>query len=211
MMEKEYRTRSNSESDDICRELILGKRNSVPFESARLRAINEFVGNMGDLTHLPHDDKRGLQNGIKILNLYFDEYLDDPFEILNHPEHGLMTEKNGEMLIYQHMFHDKTIEIWFHFQIDAIFQNTDTKIILTVDHKTTSSLGSDFYNRIKPNFQYIGYTYATRKHFGIAANAFMVNGIQIAKTKQAFARQVIHVTDDDIAEFKQALLFYTHL
>jgi hypothetical protein len=49
-----------------------------------------------------------------------------------------------------------------------------------VDHKTTSSLGAQYFNFAEPNLQFPGYTYALKK-MGYDVRGFVVDAILVAK------------------------------
>lgn len=166
---------------------------SHPYETS-LDSINEYVKAAQSLQTLDAGDKRGLVNGIKILKAYFAHYLNDGFEIYR-DEQGPFVERHFEFKLWE----DSSMIINYHGTIDCILQNKNTKEIMVVDHKTTAALGSAFFNRIKPNHQYTGYILAAHK-MGINTNQLMVNGIQVAKTKCEFARQITTRGPDDFAE-----------
>ncbi len=166
---------------------------SQPYETA-LDSINEYVKAASSLQTLDPNDKRGLANGIKIMKAYMAHYADDGFEIYR-DEAGPFVERHFEFKLYE----DSRMIINYHGTIDCILTNTHTKEIMVVDHKTTAALGSAFFNRIKPNHQYTGYIMAAQR-MGINTSQLMVNGIQVAKTKCEFARQVTNRGPDDFAE-----------
>lgn len=170
----------------------LGKP-SEPYETA-LDSINEYVKAASTLQTLDPNDKRGLANGIKIMKAYFAHYANDGFEIYR-DDSGPFVERNFEFKLYE----DTNMIINYHGTIDCILRNKNTGEIMVVDHKTTAALGSAFFNRIKPNHQYTGYIMAAQR-MGIETNQLMVNGIQVAKTKCEFARQVTTRMSDDFME-----------
>lgn len=156
---------------------------------------------------------RSPENGINILNNYFDVYLDDPFELCMDSQ-GPLCERDFEFTIYEGTFNipisgiaSPRVRIVFFGRIDSILRNRETGAIIVTDHKTTSSVGKDFLNRLKPNFQYTGYWWATRDFFGLMPSQFMVNGIQVAKTKSELNRQFTSISDEEIEELKSAILW----
>jgi hypothetical protein len=78
-------------------------------------------------------------------------------------------------------------------------------IILVCDHKTASSLGTEFYKRIKPNHQYTAYVLLVREVLGLPVENFMVNGLQVAKTKAECVRQVTYRDEADFADLIQVV------
>lgn len=172
-----------------------------PYPTA-LDSIFEFVKHMEPLRWLGDEDKRSVANGIKILKAYFKHYANDGMEVVRDTNGLPMIEKQVEFLLHV----DSELEIYFHGQIDIVLRNKIANTIHYADHKTTASLGKEFYNRINPNHQYTGYVMAGQFRLGIDSSSFMVNGIQVAKTKSEFARQFTERTEEDFAELKQAYI-----
>jgi hypothetical protein len=82
-----------------------------------------------------------------------------------------------------------------------------------VDHKTTSSLGSSYFNRFKPDLQMFGYTWALRELFGSRVQGMLVNAISTAKTAgqvgskaQAFARQLVTRTQKELDLYPETMI-----
>jgi hypothetical protein len=146
-------------------------------------------------------DKRSLANGEKILRAYFKQYADDPFELYS-DEQGPFVEREFSFPLYD----DQTIEVHYNGVIDCVMRNPDTDGLFVCDHKTTSALGSQFFDRIRPNHQYTGYLLGAKKCFGLDTDTFMVNGIQVAKTKQEFARQFTDRNASDYKDFTDAVV-----
>lgn len=145
-------------------------------------------------------DKHSLQNGLKILKAYFKHYANDGLEVYR--------DKDGPCIERQFSFiiHDgPLLQIEYFGTIDVILKNKNTGMLMVADHKTTASLGSEFYNRCKPNPQYTGYVLGAREGLGIETNLFMINGIQTAKTKTEFARQITDRTEDDFKELRDSV------
>lgn len=170
------------------------------YETA-LESINEFVKVCQPLRWMADGDKRSIANGIKILKAYFKHYIDDGLEVVR-DQHGPIIERECEFVIHE----DEEKVVVFHGTIDVVLRSAISGQIFVSDHKTTASLGSQFYNRIKPNHQYTGYILAARECLGIETDAFMVNGIQVAKTKSEFARQPTQRNEEDFVEFKEAVI-----
>lgn len=174
---------------------------SKPYETA-LDSINEFAKTCQPLRWLGDSDKRSLNNGIKILKSYFNHYSSDGMEVLRDGSGLPYIERQCEHQIYE----DSSIVINLHGQIDLILRNIISGQTLFADHKTTASLGAQFYGRIKPNHQYTGYVLLGQLCLGIMTNEFLVNGIQVAKTKSEFARQSTSRNQEDFDELKIALV-----
>lgn len=186
-------------ADTLIGSPVLKKENT--YDTA-LDSINEFIVTAEALKFRDSEDKRSLGNGIKILKAYFKHYANDGLEVLR-DEKGLpYIEKECEFTIHE----DDEKVIVFHGTIDIILKNSLSKQIFIADHKTTAALGSAFYNRIKPNHQYTGYILAAQKCLGIKTDSFLVNGIQVAKTKCEFARQSTERNEEDFAELKNSVV-----
>lgn len=181
--------------------LAFGHNLDVPARHGALESIRQFVNAKRDvLSLLPEDDKRSLQSGIKILRAYFKRYHDDGM-LVYRDDSGPYIERRAEHRIIDT---DDLVVDYFG-TIDVILQNKETGTLMVADHKTTASLGSEFYNRCKPNPQYTGYVLLAREAFKLPVNLFMINGIQTAKTKTEFARQVTERTDGDFEELRDSV------
>ncbi len=170
---------------------------------ANCAAIAAFRSSVHSMETLDPTDKRSPNSGERILRSYFSKFWDDPFEVMC-DEAGLpLVEKTFEFV----MVDEPHVKIIYFGTVDAILRNTQTGVVLVVDHKTTSSLGSEFYNRIKPNHQYTGYIMGAQKVLGIQTELFLVNGLQVAKTKADCARQITTRTEEDQKELVDAVRF----
>lgn len=167
-----------------------------------LGAIKRFyeAGRIG-LANTDATDKRSLANGIKILIAYFKHYANDGLEVYSDKD-GPCIERKISFTIYD----SPELKIDYFGTIDVILQNKETGIVMVADHKTTHALGSEFYQRCKPNFQYCGYVMAAQQVLGLSTDKFMVNGIQVVKTKQEFARQVVSFDEGDFNDLRMAVL-----
>lgn len=189
----------NEMADALISQPLQGE--SLPYETA-LDSINAYVVAAQPLKWLGADDKRSLYNGIKILKAYFKHYADDGLEVLRDDSGKPYIEREVEFQIHEDG--DKVIR--FHGTIDIILKNIISGQVFVADHKTTAALGSAFYNRIKPNHQYTGYIWAARECLGIETDSFLVNGIQVAKTKSEFARQPTQRNQEDFEELRLAMI-----
>jgi hypothetical protein len=195
--------RLTSKELDMADTLIGGplEAKSEPYETA-LDSVNEFVKVMQPLRWMANEDKRSIHNGIKILKAYFDRYIDDGLEVYKDYFDNPMLEKEVEFTMHE----DEEKVVVFHGTIDMILYSPISGQIFVCDHKTTHALGTDFFNKIKPNHQYTGYVWAAREVLGIDTTHFLVNGIQVAKTKCEFARQPTERKEEDFVELKMAVL-----
>lgn len=173
-----------------------------PAESCRQFVLSgrRMLGGLDD------GDKRSLTNGLKILQAYFRRFSDDRFEVARDADNQPLIERSFEFQIYD----SPGLEIRYHGTIDVVLRNIDTGVLVVADHKTTSQLGTEFYNRCKPNPQYTGYVWGAQQCLGLDTNMFMVNGIQVAKTKQEFARQITQRTKEDFDELRASVVEQVH-
>lgn len=174
------------------------------------RAARAFIDKASPLHVLPPTDARSIPNGLWILFHYFTTYIDDPYEIMC-DEDGPMVERLLEHSIYN----EGELEIILFGTIDAILKNPRSNQILITDHKTSSVVGKDFYNRLKPNHQYTAYIKLAQECLNLETEDFMVNCIQVKKrpstargTAPHFPRQITKRTVDDIADFTKMLKYF---
>lgn len=168
----------------------------------RCAAQARFLEIATPLAHVASGEKRSRANGNSLLDAYFDHYNEDPFVALT-DELGPISERTFELTLAE----ESDSRVVFFGTIDTVLKNEETQQIVITDHKTTSALGSDFLQRIRPNWQYVGYTAAFRQHYPQHdTRTFMSNGLLVAKTKHAFARQFTEVEDSLIDEWRIALL-----
>lgn len=172
-----------------------------------LRSFRAFVEKAKPLESLPAENKRSIQNGAYTLWHYFKSYLDDPY-ISHADDSGPMIERAVSFRLYE----DDNLIIEYFGTIDLVVRNHLTGEILVCDHKTSSVVGSDFYNRLKPNHQYTGYLLAAQFALGIQTNSFLINCLQVKerpKTSQGtpphFPRQITTRDENDYEEFRETV------
>jgi len=177
--------------------MAFGHKIDEPARQGALEAIRQFATARRDvLQALPEEDKRSLASGIRILRAYFKRYHDDGLEVARDKFGIPYIERSFSFLIYA----TPELQINYFGTIDVILQNKETGVLMVADHKTTASLGSEFYNRCNPNPQYTGYVMGAQRALALDVKLFMINGIQTAKTKTEFARQVTERGEEDFAE-----------
>ena len=174
-----------------------------------LRAMRSFLDKALPLAALPSSDKRSHATGVWTLQHYFQNYIEDPFSI-----HADSEGKFVERRLEADVFDSPELRITLFETIDCILINDQTKAIFVCDHKTSSVIGEQFYNRLKPNHQYSAYILLAKEN-GIDTDKFLVNCIQVKPkplTKRGspphFPRQVTVRSDDDLAEFTASLAYY---
>lgn len=171
-------------------------------------ALMAFVRDAEPLRALPEHDKRSIPSGVWTLSHYFKTYLNDAY-VIHRDEKGPMLERPFSVPLWS----DGALFIEWFGTIDFAMRNEASGEVLIGDHKTSSQLGADFLNRIKPNHQYTGYMLGAQRALGITSEHFMVNGIQVKeKPKTArggpptFVRQITRRTEQDFAEFTDAVV-----
>jgi hypothetical protein len=190
---------------DLCDMELMACGHNVPGEEYSLlhRATRAFVDKAQVLSALPAEDKRSLQSGVWLLFNYFKSYLDDPY-VAYVDDQGPLVERTFSFRLYE----DETTIIEYFGTIDLVVRHRGTGDILVCDHKTSSVVGNDFYNRLKPNHQYTGYLLGAREALGIQTNSFLINCLQVKEkpktvrgTAPHLPRQVTTRDEEDYAEF----------
>jgi hypothetical protein len=179
--------------------MAFGHKIDEPARQGALEAIRQFATARREvLQALPEEDKRSLSSGIRILRAYFKRYHDDGLEVARDKFGIPYIERSFSFPIVEL----ENLQINYFGTIDVILQNKETGVLMVADHKTTASLGSEFYNRCNPNPQYTGYVMGAQRALDLDVKLFMINGIQTAKTKTEFARQVTERGEEDFMELK---------
>lgn len=76
--------------------------------------------------------------------------------------------------------------------------------IYILEHKTTSVMGSTYFNQFRPNNQISGYVWAGQQLSGSPVSGALVNAMGVyAKGETKFDRQIIGRTTDEIIEWKR--------
>lgn len=189
---------------------MLGYGHDIPAGNFNLilRSIRAFVEKAAPLSALPETDKRSIPNGVWILSEYFKSFIHDPY-VAHADGAGSFVEREFSFLLHE----DPSLVIEYFGTIDLVVRNTETGDLIVADHKTSSVVGSDFYNRLKPNHQYTGYLMGAQRTYGIETNNFLINCIQVKeKPKTArgpaphFPRQITTRDEADYQEFTDAVI-----
>ncbi len=187
--------------------LLMAQGHEAPEQHFLYEAVTAFLSTGEGLKSLPDSDSRSQSSGVWVLGHYFNTYINDVYEIC-HDSAGPITERGFEFVLYE----DSTIRIIIFGTIDLILRNTVTGEELPGDHKTTSRMGTEFFQRLKPNHQYTGYLMGARKCLNINTENFCVNGIESKarpKTERAgppkFTRQITSRSEEDFAEFTSVI------
>jgi len=174
------------------------------------RATRGFIESAGPLASLADSDKRSLHNGGWLLGEYFEARQHDPYEVLHH---------DGEPLVecgFETTLVEKPgLTINLFGTVDAVMENKATGQIVVCDHKTSSVVGNDFYNRTKPNHQYTAYIHLAQQCLGLTTDNFMINCFQVKaqpKTSRGKGPDFLHLitkrTQRDIEDFTKTVEYY---
>jgi len=164
------------------------------------RMIRDFRAAAESMWDTPDSDKRSLYNGAKILAEYCRRYKDDGLTVVVDGQGPIVEREMRFPLLTSEEY-----DVEYFGTVDAVLENKQTGQVCVVDHKTTSALGTQFFNRLKPNHQYTGYILGARECLGIKTGLFLINGLGIYKTKQEFARQFTDRTEEDFRELKDSV------
>ncbi len=197
---RDQRQRSSGACDDTQAQMLQGGEFKSHGSCPRCSAVFAFLQTGQELGDLDASDKRSLANGVDILNNYFDERIKDPYQVLTDSK-GPLIERSCEIKL----FSSDTLDVYFHGTIDMIVVDSLTSQIIICDHKTTSALGKEFFNKIKPNFQNTGYYLLAKEVLDVKADLFMINGIQVAKLKRDSNKQFVKIDGWEIEEFFLAI------
>lgn len=188
---------------------LLAHGHEAPEQHFLYDAIKTFVAAAKPLEALPDTESRSITSGIWVLSHYFKTYLHDVY-VIHQDEQGPITERTFAVPFYE----DKQLRVELFGTIDFVLRNEATGQILCGDHKTSSRMGADFLNRIKPNHQYTGYLIGAHRALGVSDEHFLVNGIQVKARPltsrggpPTFTRQITRRTKHDFQEFQDALLW----
>ncbi len=176
-------------------------------DSLLFRAAHAFVLKASPLSALADDNKRSITTGVWMLTHYFEKYLTDEYVIMR-DEDGPVVERKFTMRLHE----EPGLTVDLFGTIDFVMRSEVSGQILPGDHKTASSLYG-FYDKIKPNFQYVGYNWACREVLGYDTDHFMVNALEVKLppkttrgTPPSFARQITDCSEEDRNEFKLSVL-----
>lgn len=196
------RSKASAACDESLAAMEAGMPTTPHGRCVRCASQARFLDIAQPLVLLPSTEKRSLRSGTTLLDAYFDYYLDDPFVVLS-DDLGPFAERGVSIVLADEL----DSRVTFFGTLDTVLKNEQTSHIVLMDHKTTSSLGISFISRINPNAQVVGYTAAFRRSYPqFDTRTFGINALQVAKTKQAFLRQEIEVSEEMIEEWRISML-----
>lgn len=137
-------------------------------------------------TNYSHDETeklRTIDKGIQMLTQYDNQYKDLNFELIS-------IEKGFKVEIAD------IPGFIFVGRIDKII-NWDG-IIYVMDHKTTSQMGQNYFNKFSNSLQLGLYIYVVRKILGLNCSAGIIDALQVAKTVNGMERKCFEYSEDKI-------------
>lgn len=146
--------------------------------------------------YVPADDKRTSETGIKMLESYYAAFAKDPWEVVKDAE-GPIVERDFQFELFRN---SEIIVNWFG-TVDMVVKNLSTGQYAVMDHKTAGSVGKEFCSRWEVNHQLTGYILGVTRGLGLPTNKAIINGLQVAKTKQQCVRIETLRDADDYREF----------
>lgn len=170
--------------------------------------------------YTPGDDYRTLQKAKDVMRDYVREYPDEPWKVLDLGNRKFVEEHFTLMTGYflpceDHFFEtiDKPTEdrcfcgkdrepLEYGGIFDGIIEFSGSLYVL--EHKTTSQLGSYYFNQFKPNNQVSGYVWAASLMSGVQIDGALINAIgayKVGATK--FARTI---TSRNAFEIEESML-----
>lgn len=172
----------------------------------------ELLTKLWERSPIPPDDFRTLTLATELIERYNQRYRVEPFFLMT----GEMRQADGTIITQPLVEMSFAIELasfpvptWVHKsgKVTIIYTGRIDLVIewdgqvFTMDHKTTSMLGGNFFDEQYMSPQHEGYVWAGAKVFGKKPAGFAINAIRTRKP----ARTVDQVKDDDFARQKYYL------
>jgi len=150
-----------------------------------------FDAEWGPRSKGAEDSKRNAQNALRILTAYADQHRSEPFKVLG-------VEMPGLMPITPHF-------IWVMI-IDLLVEQN--RMLIPIDHKTTSSLREDWWAQMNPNHQFTGYMTGVQTISGQKVNTLLVNAILVTKSAPAFERRPTNRHPKELERWKEEVMSF---
>jgi hypothetical protein len=162
--------------------------------------FSEFAEEVEDGSYFNNsDDHRTSTRAKQVMTHYTERYREENFKIF---------EVNGEKLLETSFCIPLTkigdYEILYYGIIDAVIEMDGE--IFVMDHKTTYSLGGDFFDQFRINNQMPMYVLAVSKMLEKPVYGVLINAIGVLKTVNKFERRLISYDYYKIQEAKEDLL-----
>lgn len=173
------------------------KKALTTIETEQLDHLNQFFLKNPQ----PLNEWRTHSLAVDIIQRYNSEYLSEAFEVLG-------VEQSFALPLAMVC----GVPVFWTGKIDAITYWPESKSFWIVDHKTTSQLGSTFFEQFKNDQAQIGYVWAATQHLKQTVQGFMVNALYTCKTNptrsskkpgEFFSRQKFFVETDRVEEWKE--------
>lgn len=182
---------------------------------ASLRSITEVWP-----SNVPIDDWRTKEKCLRTMIEYVKRYPDENFQIVGMPGNPMVEcTATLDTEMYLSCFscgatvgawdrvanmclccHQPLERIEYGGIFDGLVEFGDTVFVL--EHKTTSQMGTYYFDQFKPNNQVTGYVWMAHKMSGRPVGGAIVNGIGIYKASATkFDRQITTRSDDNIREW----------
>jgi hypothetical protein len=170
----------------------------------------------------PVDDWRNLNWSVELLKRYNERYRLEPFNLLTTSDGKVMVELPFALELYRHTDIGMVVPVMYSGRIDlpVLWDNA----LFVMDHKTTSMLGSQFFERAAMSAQQRGYCWAFEKLTNRKVNGYCINAIRTKEPPQyifdaakaapkgqspdkwwseSFQREKFYVNDVQIEEWRQ--------
>lgn len=167
----EYRYAECVEADPYC-------------EEGQIQVLTKYF----ESAPAPVDDWRNLNWAVELIKKYNERYRLEPFNVLKTPDDHPLVELSFAIELYQHVpVYDpavdcKVVPVMYSGRIDLPVQWDNMLFVL--DHKTTSMLGSQFFERAAMSAQQRGYCWAFEKLTGQKVNGYCINAIRTKEPPQ---------------------------
>lgn len=129
----------------------------------------------------PIEDWRSLNWAMTISKRYFERYPIEEFSLLSGPDGKPLVELSFNLPLYTHILHkdkltQQEIPVIYTGRIDLPFSHDGQTWVM--DHKTTSMMGGQFFDRMRMSSQQKGYCWAFQQLTGQKVAGYVINGIR---------------------------------
>lgn len=166
----------------------------TPWEARSLEMlIKAFTHKWDEIKPDTEDELRNISTAIKILTEYEKTFNGDERYKVYCDDQGPFVERTFEVPFSDNLNITGTI--------DLVVEDNSTGNLIVMDHKTSRSLGTEFINKYRMNAQMAGYCFAVSCLTGKKVDTYIINGIQVAKTKQTIFRLENNISFHQKLEF----------
>jgi len=144
--------------------------------------IADIITKYFDSHPVPADDWRTANWAVALFKKYMERYEVEDFSILADSNGTPLVELSFTLPLYTHSSSLGEIPVVYTGRIDLpVFADGGTWVL---DHKTTSVLGSQFFDRMKRSAQQKGYCWAFQELTGKPVTGYIVNAIRTKEPPQ---------------------------